>query len=90
MAATTCMKLAASRPLWNVGVYLGYALCFSLFPYVLRSIPLGVAYAIWSGCGTVATVIIGSLAFGEAMNPRKALWVGLIVLGVVGLNLSGQ
>ena len=71
-----------------IGTYAGYILCFSIFPLVLRSIPLGVAYAIWSGCGTVATVAIGSLFFGETMNLRKAMYELMITLGVVGLNVS--
>lgn len=50
--ATTSMKLAESSPLWYVGVFAGYGACFSIFPLVLRKMPLGVAYAIWSGLGT--------------------------------------
>eukprot|EP00966_Prymnesium_polylepis_P312480 7220813-Prymnesium_polylepis.1 len=48
--ATTSMKLAERSALWYIGVFGGYTACFSIFPLVLRSIPLGVAYAIWSGC----------------------------------------
>ena len=90
VAATTCMKLAASNSLWNIGVFSGYIACFSLFPLVLRSIPLNVAYAIWSGCGTAATCLVGSLLFGETVNARKLLCLALIILGVVGLNVAGE
>ena len=53
--ATCCMKLAATNHLWQIGVGVGYVACFSIFPFVLQRIPLGVAYAIWSGMGTSAT-----------------------------------
>jgi len=90
VSATTCMKLASrGSPWWNVGVYGGYILCFSIFPSVLKQIPLGIAYAIWSGAGTAITALIGALAFGEVFNTRKGLSMALIILGVVGLNLTG-
>ena len=41
LAATTCMKLATTRPIWNIGTLIGYCMCFSVFPFVLRSMPLG-------------------------------------------------
>lgn len=56
--ATCCMKLAATNRLWQIGVGVGYVACFSVFPFVLQRIPLGVAYAIWSGMGTSATAAI--------------------------------
>lgn len=48
--ATTCMKMAASGPrFWYLGIFAGYTACFSIFPIALRTIPLSVAYATWSG-----------------------------------------
>ena len=88
VAATTCMKLSVHNRLWNVGVFSGYILCFSIFPAVLRKIPLGVAYAIWSGSGTALTCLVGRLIFGETLNLRKMLFLAMIILRVIGLNLS--
>ena len=85
--ATTSMKLAVRNKVWYAGVFLGYALCFTLFPIALRSLPLSIAYATWSGVGTAASVLIGVLLFGESITPLKLIWVLLIVAGVVGLNL---
>lgn len=86
--ATTCMKFAAQGSAWwYAGVALGYALCFTLFPFALRKIPLSIAYATWSGVGTAATVMIGALAFGEPLTPLKGLWILMVIVGIVGLNL---
>ena len=85
--ATTSMKLAVRNKVWYAGVFLGYALCFTLFPIALCSMPLSIAYATWSGVGTAASVLIGVLLFGEVLKPLKLLWVLLIIAGVVGLNL---
>lgn len=85
--ATTCMKLASTSPKYLVGVYAGYALCFTLFPIALRELPLSLAYATWSGVGTVASVLIGAACFAERLSRLKVACVALIVLGVVGLNL---
>mmetsp|Transcript_21108 Transcript_21108/g.66266 ORF Transcript_21108/g.66266 Transcript_21108/m.66266 type:complete len:186 (+) Transcript_21108:16-573(+) len=85
--ATTSMKLATRSPYWNFGVFGGYITCFSIFPYVLRHLPLGVAYAIWSGMGTLLTTVISSVLFGEVMSPVKAFCLFLILAGVIGLNI---
>ena len=86
VAATTCMKLAATRSaLWLVGTYVGYGMCFSIFPLALRRLPLSIAYSTWSGVGTVASVMIGVACFGEKITLLKVFWIGLIVAGVVGL-----
>ena len=87
--ATTSMKLVERNPLFNVGVFGGYFLCFALFPKVVKTIPLGVAYAIWCGGGMVANTVIGTCAFGEALSSSKLASIALIILGVIGLQLSG-
>ena len=88
LIATTCMKLAATGPrLYYVGVVLGYVICFTLFPIALRSIPLSIAYTVWSGAGTAASVAIGALLFAEKLTLAKLFWIGVIVTGVIGLNL---
>jgi len=86
--ATTCMKMASTGGgLWYLWVLLGYTGCFSLFPIALRSISLSVAYATWSGAGTAASVFIGVMLFSERLTPLKMLCVGLIIAGVIGINL---
>ena len=86
--ATTSMKLASTRPIWHLGTVVGYGSCFSVFPLVLRKMPLGVAYAIWSGIGTALTALIGAALFGEALSTQKVGALAVIVAGVVLLELA--
>lgn len=52
----------------------------------LRELPVSIAYPIWTGIGTLGTVLLGTLLLGEALGPGKLLAVGLIVAGVAGLK----
>ncbi len=53
----------------------------------LKSLPLGTAYAIWTGVGTVGTALLGIALFGEAASALRLACIGLIVMGIVGLKL---
>ncbi|MEO6060026.1 MAG: SMR family transporter, partial [Candidatus Limnocylindria bacterium] len=66
-----------------------YAISFWAMSISLRSIPLGVVYAIWSGVGTAAIVLIGYLMFHEVLDAVKLGAIGLIVIGVILLNGAG-
>lgn len=67
---------------------LGYALAFYFLAQSLKYIPLGVAYALWSGLGTVGSVLLGVLIWKEVLGPAHLLGIALIVAGVVVLNLA--
>ena len=67
---------------------LGYALAFYFLAQSLRYLPLGVAYAIWSGLGTMGSVLLGLLIWKEILGPVHILGIGLIVVGVVVLNVA--
>jgi small multidrug resistance pump len=54
----------------------------------LKVIPVGVAYAIWSGVGTVLIALIGILWFHEAAGPVRLLFIAMILIGAIGLNLT--
>ncbi|MFC6490104.1 quaternary ammonium compound efflux SMR transporter SugE [Nitratireductor sp. GCM10026969] len=60
---------------------------FALLGVALRVLPLGTAYAVWTGIGAVGTVLFGILLFGESADVPRLICVGLIVVGVVGLKL---
>jgi quaternary ammonium compound-resistance protein SugE len=76
----------------------GLSLCFftvacmivslGLLGLALRSLPLGTAYAIWTGIGTVGTVAFGTLFLGDLVTAARFLCVGLILAGIVGLKLA--
>lgn len=58
-----------------------------LLGLALKTLPLGTAYAIWTGIGTVGTAILGIYLFGESANAIRLACIGLIVSGIVGLKL---
>jgi quaternary ammonium compound-resistance protein SugE len=59
-----------------------------LLGLALRSLPLGTAYAIWTGIGTVGTVVAGMMIHGEPANALRLGCITLIVAGIVGLKLA--
>jgi len=59
-----------------------------LLSLAMRSIPMGTAYAIWTGIGAVGAVIMGIILFGESMAIMRLLSAALIVCGIIGLKLS--
>ena len=91
IVATTSLKVSDgfSKLAPSVAVVAGYAISFWAMSISLRSIPLGVVYAIWSGVGTAAIVLIGYLLFREVLDAVKLGAIGLIVIGVVLLNGAG-
>jgi small multidrug resistance pump len=76
--------------LWPTVVCLsGYVLSFTALSQAIKGVPVGVAYAVWSGLGTAAIVTIGAAFLGEPITLVKVVGVSLIVAGVVVLNLGG-
>ncbi|PTD99438.1 DMT family transporter [Pandoraea apista] len=59
-----------------------------LLALALRSLPVGMAYAIWTGIGTIRLVLAGVLVFQEEMNWLRALFLGLTFIGILGLRFS--
>ena len=76
-------------PLWSALVIGGYAASIWLLAVVVRHMPVSTAYAIWSGLGTAAVAVIGALWLGESLGPLKVTALGMIITGVVVLNLQG-
>jgi len=91
IVATVSLKLSDgfTKPAPSVVVVAGYALSFYALSISLRTIPLGVVYAIWSGVGTAAIVVIGLFLFRETLDLVKVVGIGLIIAGVVMLNGVG-
>ena len=79
-----------TRPLQTVTCVLGYVGSFYTLTHVLKYIPLSVTYATWSGVGLVVTALISVFIFSEGYNMYTILGIGLIVVGVVILNLWGN
>ena len=64
-----------------------YIACFFFLSQALKSIPLGIAYAIWGGVGIVLTAIIGLVIFKQSIDMPAIIGIGLIILGVVVINV---
>ncbi|GAA3618993.1 multidrug efflux SMR transporter [Nonomuraea rosea] len=90
--ATSALKLSNgfTHLGWTIVVATGYITSFVLLAQALKlQLEMGTAYAIWSGAGTAAIAIIGTLFMGETLNPLKIGGILLIIGGVVVLNLAG-
>jgi small multidrug resistance pump len=89
VAGTLCLKASEgfTRPLPSLGAVAGYAVAFFFLAQVLRTIPVGVTYAIWAGTGVAAVTLLGWLLFGQRLDPPALLGIGLIVAGVIVLNV---
>lgn len=77
--------------LWpTVGTALGLIASMSLLAVALRTLPLGTAYAVWTGIGAVGTAILGIVLFREPATAMRLLCIALIVAGIVGLKLASS
>ncbi|HWT18778.1 MAG TPA: quaternary ammonium compound efflux SMR transporter SugE [Variovorax sp.] len=72
----------------SVGTAISMVLSVVLLGWAMRSLPVGTAYAVWTGIGAVGTVILGIVLFHEPANAARLICVGLIVAGILGLKLT--
>lgn len=76
--------------LWpTIGMVVFGAVSFILLSLALKSLPVGTAYAVWTGIGAAGTAILGIVLLGESAEAARLISIGLIVVGVIGLQLSG-
>ena len=75
--------------LWpSVGTALSMLVSVVLLGLAMRDLPVGTAYAVWTGIGAVGTVILGIALFNDPANAARLVCVGLIVAGILGLTLT--
>lgn len=74
----------------SIMVLVLFSVAFYLLSQVIKTIPLGIAYAIWAGVGIVLTAIVGYLIFKQTLDAPALIGIGFIVLGVVIINLFSQ
>lgn len=77
-----------SRPLPTALTVGAMLVSVGLLGLAMKDLPLGTAYAVWTGIGAVGTVVAGILLFGESMALARLLSVALIIAGLIGLKLS--
>jgi quaternary ammonium compound-resistance protein SugE len=78
-----------SRLIPTVSFLVLAAVSFAGLAYAMRVLPAGPAYAVWTGIGAALTAIVGMVWLGDGFSVAKLVSIGLIVAGVIGLNLSG-
>lgn len=79
-----------SKPLPTIGMAICYGLAFYLLSHALKTIPVGLAYAIWSGLGVVLISVIGLIIFKQKLDWPALLGLVMIVAGVVVINLFSK
>ena len=89
---TSCLKLSQgfSRPIPTLVVLAAYATSMLLLSRVVQTIPLGITYALWSGIGIIAIVLVGLLAYQQVPSPGQLVGIATITAGVIIVNLSGK
>lgn len=92
LLGTTLLKVSEgfSKPLPGVSALLSYGVCFFFLSLVMKKIPLGITYATWSGVGLLVTAVISILVFNEKLNLYTIIGLGLIIVGVLMVNLLGN
>jgi small multidrug resistance pump len=92
VVATTSMKALAgfSRPLPLLLVVTGYSLSFWMLALVVRTIPVGIAYAIWAGLGIVLVSVAAAVLYRQYLDLPAVLGMGLIIAGVVVIQLFSR
>lgn len=73
----------------TLGLVIGYGLAFYTLSLSLKTLNLGVAYAVWAGLGTALTALVGVFIYKENFNTKKFWGLALIICGVILLNLGG-
>lgn len=92
VVATTLLKASDGfSRLWpSVGTILGYAVSFYLLSLTLRTVPTGIAYAIWSGVGVVLISLAAWAVYGQKLDAAAVAGIALIVSGVLVINLFSK
>lgn len=90
VAGTTSMKLSNGFTQWvpSTFIFVFYILSFTFLTLSLKRLEVSLAYAIWSGLGTLLIALIGVFFFHEGMTVMKVMSLCLIIIGVVGLRLG--
>ena len=87
------VALKLSHGMTRLWPTVGFAVCaltsFDLLTVALRELEVGAAYAVWTGIGAAGAALVGMAFLGDGVSTLKLVSIGLILAGVIGLNLSG-
>ena len=89
---TTCLKFSKNFTVlpWTIGFFVCITLSMSLLGKAIQTIPLGTAYAVWTGIGAAGTAIIGILLFKEAADFWRVFFLFLLIASIVGLKVFSK
>jgi quaternary ammonium compound-resistance protein SugE len=77
-----------SKPLPTLGTGIAIVISMILLAQAVKELPVGTAYAVWTGIGAVGTASLGIILFDEPANLSRIVFIGVIVVGIVGLHLA--
>ncbi|MDQ7968300.1 MAG: SMR family transporter [Oxalicibacterium faecigallinarum] len=92
VVGTSAMKASEgfSKVLPSLITVVFYGIAFYLLSLTLRSIPVGIAYAVWSGVGIVLISLVAWVLYGQKLDPAGLIGIGLIISGVIVLNVFSK
>lgn len=82
-------KVASGNYFAIIFLVLFFGLSFSLLGFAMEEIPMGTAYAIWTGIGTAGSALLGMIYYGESRDWKRMLCIAFIIAGAIGLKLIG-
>jgi small multidrug resistance pump len=90
--ATTSLKFSEgfTKLIPSIVVVVGYGLSFYLLSMTLKVMPIGIAYALWSGIGITLTVILGKIIWNESLDWARVIGIILIITGILTINLFSK
>ena len=90
--ATTALKASEgfTRLAPSLVVVIGYAVAFYCLALVLKTIPVGIAYALWAGLGVVLVAVLGAVIYQQIPDPPAVIGIALIIAGVVVISLFSK
>ena len=86
---TTCLKMSENftKTIWTLGFFLSITLSFWLLNKAIQTIPLGTAYAVWTGIGAVGTVLVGIVFFREPLFFWRVFFLITLISSLIGLKV---
>ena len=88
----TFMKLSNgfTKPLFTILTFIGLVASFLFLSQATKTLPLGTAYAVWTGIGAAGSVIIGIVVFKEPLTALRIFFTALLVIGILGLKFTSE
>lgn len=86
----TCMKYSEgfTNLGWSLLAFAGMAVSFFLLARATKTLPLGTAYAVWTGIGALGSVIVGIILFKEPVTAGRLIFAALLLIGIIGLKIT--